>query len=341
MESPDLPRAPQPQLVIVWRIHDACSLNCGFCGYSRELAWERKSAALAEVLQFGRILGEVQAHPGRSILVSWLGGEPLSWPALVEASRAFQQRFGLRLGVTTNGVPLASRDIRRTLLAHFEQLTVSIDGLQPFHDAVRGQPGLFDQLQHNLAALQQEDTNRQLWRRVNTVLMRDNMGQFAVFAEQMAKWGFHELTFNQLGGVERPEFFARHRLLGWQIDELEQELPALREQMAERGMTISGSERYLHRIRASAANERLAIDDCRPGKDFLFINTEGFISPCSFSSAEYGIHVSEIRSARDFLELPPRFRAERANQRLRACDDCHATHVFDKFERTAQVLDLS
>ena len=100
---------------------------------------------------------------------------------------------------------------RRTLLAHFEQLTVSVDGLRPFHDHVRGQPGLFDQLRHNMAALRREDSNQRVWRRVNIVLMRDNIEHFADFAAEMADWGFHELTFNQLGGVERPEFFARHR----------------------------------------------------------------------------------------------------------------------------------
>jgi hypothetical protein len=61
---------------------------------------------------------------------------------------------------------------------------------------------------------------------VNTVLMRGNVEAFGGFCEAMADWGFHELTFNALGGNERPEFFAANHLLPQQVRRFAAELPA-------------------------------------------------------------------------------------------------------------------
>lgn len=116
------------------------------------------------------MLRDAQRCHSHSILVSWFGGEPLAWTGLAELSRIFCHDYGLSLGVTTNGMPLASNRIRRSLLADYRQVTVSIDGLAPFHDQVRGQGGLFERLRRNVEQLRSEDRGGRLWRRVNTVL---------------------------------------------------------------------------------------------------------------------------------------------------------------------------
>jgi MoaA/NifB/PqqE/SkfB family radical SAM enzyme len=341
MKPPDFPDARWPQWVVVWRVWESCSLACKFCGYSRELPWPRMSASRRDLLSFGRVLSDVQTHTGGSILVSWLGGEPFAWKELPELASLYRRRFGLRLGVTTNGIPLVSQEIRRSLLAHYEQVTISIDGFAEFHDQVRGQSGLFEQLRENVSALREEDRQNRLWRRVNIVLMRGNIDSFADFAHEMAAWGFHELTLNQLGGNERPEFYPANRLLPSQVERFARELPQLRTELAERGMLISGGDYYLERIQATTSGEPIAIHDCHPGTEFLFIDTQGRLSPCSFSSAAYGIPLAEIQSAEQLLELPKRFRALRRQRHLPACDDCHATHVFDKFERPRQLMQLT
>lgn len=324
-------------MVIVWRVVEACTLECAFCGYSRELIRPRLSADPDALLAFGAVLRDVQSRTGQAILVSWIGGEPLSWRDLPDVSRKYRREFGLRLGITTNGVSFQSAQLRELVLAEYEQMTISIDGLAAFHDRVRGQTGLFDRLRSIVELLRSEDDHRRLWRRVNTVLMRENIAAFGEFCLAMAEWGFHELTFNQLGGNERPEFFAANRLQPEQVDRFAAELPHLRQRMAERGMAIRGSERYLARIVASTNSEQIAIEDCHPGTDFLFISAEGRISPCSCSNEAYGIPISEVRTAEEFLQLPARFRRIRRENRLAACDDCHATHVFDKFKDQSQV----
>ena len=332
--DPASPR--QTETVIVWRVWEACALACRFCGYSREISRPRLAAELPAAIAFGRVLGDVQRQRGRTILVSWLGGEPLDWPELRRLAAIFHGEFGLRLGVTTSGTPLSSRLVRESLLVDYEQVTVSIDGLAAVHDQVRGMPGLFDRLRENIRLLREEDGGN-LWLRVNAVLMRDNIGSFAEFCEQMADWGFDELTFNQLGGIERPEFYPANRLLPQQVARFARELPEIRRQMADRGLIVRGSRRYLSRIAATTAGQPIAIDDCSPGSQFLFIDALGRISPCSFSSDRYGIPIAEIGSVDALLALPRRLAELRRSSRLSACDDCHATHMFDKFISDSQV----
>jgi MoaA/NifB/PqqE/SkfB family radical SAM enzyme len=321
------------QIVILWRVWENCSLACRFCGYSREVKTDRNSVQPRHVLKFGRILQAAQQVSERSILVSWLGGEPLAWPGLSRLSRLYCCHFGLRLSVTTNGLPLAQRGVRTSLLSNYEQVTISIDGLGEFHDRVRGQAGLFERVRRCVERLCCDDVDGRLLRRVNTILMRGNIESFGDFCHQMADWGFHELTFNQLGGNERPDFFQANRLLKWQVERFAAELPELRRQCAARGLMISGSDRYLARIQATAAGERFAVDDCHPAEDFLFIDALGRISPCSFTGDCYGISVDDLRTVEQFLQLPERFRAMRRQKRSMACGDCHATHIFDKFKR--------
>jgi radical SAM protein with 4Fe4S-binding SPASM domain len=321
-----------PQVVVLWRVHESCSLSCQFCGYSRDVNRPRATAIPRQVLDFGRVLGDAQRCHSRSILVSWLGGEPLAWRGLPELSHVLCHDYGLSLGVTTNGIPLASHRLRRSLLADYRQVTISIDGLAPFHDRVRGRAGLFERLRRDVQRLRDEDAGNRLWRRVNTVVMRGNVETFGEFCEAMADWGFHELTFNALGGSQRPEFFARNRLLPQQVRRFVAEFAALQERMARRGLRICGGQRYLDRIEALTSGEPVSVDDCQPASEFLFVDPQGRISPCSFSTQEYGVPLDEVRSAAELLELPQRFQQLRNQCRLAACRDCHATHLFDKFK---------
>lgn len=317
--------------VIVWRISEHCSLACRFCGFSRDIPRSRAVADVRAALGLGKVLAEVQQRLSGKILVTWLGGEPLEWEELPSLARVFHRDFGLALGVTTHGLPLLRQGIRADLLADYEQVTVSIDGLAHFHDRVRGRAGLWGHLRRGVEQLRNEDTHDALWRRVNTVLMRENIGEVVPFFREMSKWGFHELTFNQLGGNDRPEFFPANRLLAEQMAPFRHELAQLRRTNTLHGMIIQGAEAYLNRIDASARNQRLPIQDCAPGRRFLFIDAQGLISPCSFTSDTYGIPIGEIDSAEAFSKLSERFDQERQRRRSPACEDCHANHVFDKF----------
>jgi MoaA/NifB/PqqE/SkfB family radical SAM enzyme len=146
--------------------------------------------------------------------VSWLGGEPLQWTPVWELARTFRADLGLRVSVTTNGTALASPAVRARLIADFAEVTVSVDGLEPFHDAIRGWRGGWTALARGVRALADETRRAGGGPRLraNVVVMRDNVGQLEPLADALAGWGVEELTINQLGGNDRPEFHRAHRL---------------------------------------------------------------------------------------------------------------------------------
>ena len=51
-------------MIVIWRVTQRCNLACPFCGYDRQLSWERAEADPTAVQRFGRVLGEYQATTG-------------------------------------------------------------------------------------------------------------------------------------------------------------------------------------------------------------------------------------------------------------------------------------
>ncbi|HEX8906817.1 MAG TPA: radical SAM protein, partial [Longimicrobiaceae bacterium] len=310
-----------------------CNLACPFCAYDRRLQRPRATADPARVAEFGAVLADYQRATGDRVLVSWLGGEPLLWPPLAALTERFAGDFSLRVSTTTNGTPLASAAVRAHVAEHYAELTVSVDGLAPTHDRLRGWVGGWEKMRSAVAALVTERAVRgcDLRLRANVVLMRDTLAELEPLCHELAEWGLDEITFNQLGGNDRPDFFPAHRLRPEDGDWLAINLPRIRAEMAERGVTLAGGDGYLRRIRASTRGERIAVADCGPGEQFLFVDERGMCAPCSFTAGAYGIPLAEIGSAEALLRLRARFAEARRLRRAAPCDDCHSTHVFEKF----------
>src|SRR5262245_7048223 len=110
-------------MIVVWRVTQRCNLSCPFCGYDRRLAHSRHDADADLIRAFAGRLAEHQQATGDTVLVSWLGGEPLLWPPLTNLTVHCTERLGLRVSTTTNGTTLASPDVRRHLLEHYSELT--------------------------------------------------------------------------------------------------------------------------------------------------------------------------------------------------------------------------
>lgn len=324
--------------VIVWRLTERCNAGCLFCSYSVDLGGNRINTNSDEVRRFGKILGQYKRNKNQDILVSWIGGEPFLWPAIIDVSRYFKQVCELSLSITTNGLPLSSQKMRRTVLDYYDELIVSIDGLPGFHNWCRGTPLLFEKLKKNLELLRldQVSSGRPIKLKANTVLMRGNVDCFEDLCEILVSLGIKELTFNQLGGISRPAFFTNNSLLLEQVEKFAAELPRIRQTLQTDGFTIRGSENYLRRISASASGVKIPIEECHPGKHFLSISERGIISPCDGTAHEYGVRSETINSPDDIDALTQRFRAMRQTRRSKSCADCHSTQVFGKFEKIEQ-----
>lgn len=329
-------QSPTSPLVVVVRVTNACSLRCRFCGFSSDLNLATRQIDWPALQSIGNWLKQFQGQTGRKVLVSWLGGEPFQWSEWIKASNYFANHLELDLGVTTNGLALARDSVRTAAVALFKQITISIDGLAEFHDCLRQVDGLFDKLRTIVAQINQTEGRDRLLLRVNTILTHGNIESFPVFCQEMADWGFNELTFNPLGGNDRPEFYPDNRLQPHQVEQFARGLESLRQKCQSRGLTIRGTASYLQRLLATARSETIPIAECNPGRDFLFIDEQCRISPCSFTTGHFNLPINQLPKIEEHsnVDLPlivEHFQTVRNARRPAACADCHANHVYAKF----------
>jgi MoaA/NifB/PqqE/SkfB family radical SAM enzyme len=323
-------------MIVVWRVTQDCNLSCPFCSYDRTVRRPRQDASVSQIVRFGRLLRDFQNISADRVLVSWIGGEPLLWPPLEALTVLFTEELGLKVSTTTNGTTLSSPRVRRYLVESYQELTISIDGIGKAHDELRGWRDGYNKLALNVCRLAAEKraAGSALKLRVNVVLMRDTFDQFRDLCLELSAWGIEEITFNQLGGNDRPDFFRHNRLDADHAEWLEHNLPSLRKELMDCGLELRGGPDYLRRIRASVHDQKLPVEDCAPGEGFLFVDEHGRIAPCSFTAASYWIAIDELVDVDDLAGLPGRFRARRGERRAQACGDCHSTHVFGKFATT-------
>ncbi|WP_265592504.1 radical SAM protein [Verrucomicrobium sp. BvORR034] len=328
----------QDPLVVVWRVTERCNLRCPFCAYDARLERPRGVADPAEIRRFAAVLAAWSQVTGRPVLLSWLGGEPLLWKPLEALTRHCRDDLHLRLSTTTNGTTLHRAEVQSHLQEYYAELTVSVDGTAAVHDALRGQSGLHDGLREGVQTLarQKNLTGQGPLLRANVVLFRETVTAFPALCQSLADWGIEEITCNQLGGLDRPEYYPAHRLLPAQVDWLADRWLGWQQRLADQGVHLLGGAAYLQRLAMTAQGRHLSVADCHPGQSFLFVDEAGRIAPCSYTPEAYGVPISALRTVGDLLSLPDRFRQLRNGHRAAACEDCHSTQVCAKFT-TAKV----
>lgn len=138
---------------VSFTLTNACDLRCRMCGQWGGAGYMRSGGGPRgpglQLADWKRLVDEVVAHGGTSILIR--GGEPFMFPRIIDLVEHIRER-GLSLAIDTNGTRLAEHaaDLVRIGRLH---LTVSVDGPEEIHDAVRGVPGAFHQIELGLARL--------------------------------------------------------------------------------------------------------------------------------------------------------------------------------------------
>jgi MoaA/NifB/PqqE/SkfB family radical SAM enzyme len=134
-------------------ITNHCNLRCQMCGQWSEQGYVRGDTGRLRremtLADWKRVVDELAAHGAASLLLR--GGEPFMLPGIVELLEYIHNR-GMFISIDTNGTLLDryAEDIVRLGNIH---LTVSVDGPEEVHDAVRGIPGTFQRLKQGLARI--------------------------------------------------------------------------------------------------------------------------------------------------------------------------------------------
>src|SRR5580700_3516130 len=154
----DIPLAPPPIHALSLAVAQKCNLGCTYCyaqqgefgGVAKSMSQEQADRAVDLLVD--------NTDPGARLNIAFLGGEPLVNRPVVQATtrRAAElaERRGLKLtfSITTNGTLLGEADAD-FFEAHGFAVTISLDGPQPVHDALRpykGGAGSFETIMRRL-----------------------------------------------------------------------------------------------------------------------------------------------------------------------------------------------
>ena len=131
-------RAP---LLVGWCLTSSCNRACVYCG--------RKDADGAELHGDRAVVAAAEMAAAGVLRVSLTGGEPLLHPRLEEIA-ALLARRGVQVSLNTNGALLPPALPR--LAPHLSGITISLDGAESVHDALRGEGSFRDAISGARAA---------------------------------------------------------------------------------------------------------------------------------------------------------------------------------------------
>jgi len=122
--------------VLVISAHSRCNCRCGMCDI-----WRTPESRQFTMADLRRHLDDI-----RGLRVEWIvftGGEALMNADLFAMARVLRAA-GIRVTLLTSGLLLGR--CARDIVAHIDDVIVSLDGPRGIHDSIRGVIGAFDQL---------------------------------------------------------------------------------------------------------------------------------------------------------------------------------------------------
>ena len=324
----DTPVQEPPLQAISLAIAQKCNLGCTYCyAQQGEFGAAPKNMPLANAKRAIDLL-VAEAEPGSRINIAFLGGEPLvNRPVLREATLYAQQQSqsrGLTAGfsITTNGT-LLKEDDADFFEAHGFAVTVSLDGPQAQHDALRpyrGGRGSYDAIMKRLAPLLRHQRKMQVSARVTVTPANLNLRETL---DAFVSAGFHNVGFS-------PMLSSPNGKGEMQSDDLERMLEA----MIECGLVFEQKTRAGERYPfANMLNAMKEIGKgthrpypCGAGAGYLGVSADGDLAACHrFVGDESG----SMGSLTGGIDVDGRntWLADRHVHRQAPCNTCWARYL--------------
>ncbi len=276
---------------VVWEITLACDLKCKHCG-SRAGAKRDRELTTAECMDVVNALARLGTRE-----VTLIGGEAYlrkDWIEIVRAVRA----QGMRCAIQTGGRNLSEARLSAAVQAGLQGIGVSIDGLAPLHDELRGVPGSFDKA---VAAVRLGRAHG-IGVGVNTQIGARTMADLPALMETIRAAGAThwqiQLTVAMGNAVDNDTLL----LQPYEVGELMPLLARLYREGIGRGLLMAVGNNigyfgpYEHELRG-VGNESVHWTGCAAGQNVLGIEADGTIKGCPSLRTE-GYSGGNIRDAR-------------------------------------------
>ena len=149
---------------LFFEITNRCNLNCRHCG--------SKCLPKGQALSVEEIEATLKAVQPERPAICLTGGEPLLHPEFFEIAERIHAN-GFLWGMTTNATLIDDAAAYRLRQAGMSTVSVSLDGMEASHDALRQRSGAWRLALNGLCALQKAGFRPQ----VTTVFHRGNIGE--------------------------------------------------------------------------------------------------------------------------------------------------------------------
>lgn len=306
---------------VVWELTLRCDQPCAHCG-SRAGPARPSELTTEEALSAVAQLAEMKA---REVVV--IGGEAYLHEGFLEIVSALHAA-GIRVTMTTGG-----RQITPALAASMKQagmysVSVSVDGLQEAHDAIRKAPGSFQSAMEALRSLREAGLLITANTNINRVNLNDLEALYALLKDAGVRSWQVQITVPLGRAADRPAML----LQPYDLLNLMPRLAALKTQAFSDGITIMpgnnlgyfGPEEAL--MRSIRRGGRDHFQGCQAGKLVLGIESDGVVKGCpSLQTYAYAGGSLRSRSLRSIWESAPELaftRNRRAESLWGFCKSC-------------------
>ncbi len=251
---------PKTYRKVVWEVTQTCNMTCKHC-----LNGEPRKEKRQPLAYYKRVLDEMKEYGIDEIYFT--GGEPFSLLHFIDVLE-YAHEVGMFCSVATNGTLLTSDIAARINKLGLRKLQVSFDGPDAAsHDYIRGK-GNFVRAVNGIRMLQNITTLR-----MSVVLTKgtqDRLEEFIVLAQRL---GMNEVIFNwpQLVGrmVQNKDLIPTAT---------ENEFLAKYKALAKKYSGLINIKTHVEGV----GNLGKTTSPCTGGNRFIFINSEGFLAPCSW-----------------------------------------------------------
>src|SRR6202167_1462035 len=273
---------------VVWEITLDCDLKCMHCG-SRAGRRRPDELSVEECLDVVDALARLGTRE-----ISLIGGEAYLKPGWLSIIRRIVSH-GIYCATQTGGRNFTPERLAEAVDAGLQGLGVSLDGLQPLHDRLRGVPGAFDHALDTLRRARKAGLNIS----VNTQIGAEVIPQLPelmdiIIAAGAKQWQI-QITVAMGNAADHPELLLQpHRVL-----ELMPMLARLYKEGAERGLLLVMGNNigyfgpYEHLWRGFG-DERQHWTGCHAGQTGMALEADGTVKGCP-SLATVGFAGGNVR----------------------------------------------
>jgi radical SAM protein with 4Fe4S-binding SPASM domain len=309
---------------VVWELTLACDLKCVHCG-SRAGHARPSELNTAECLALVQQLADLGARE-----VALIGGEAYLRPDWTEIVRAIR-KLGMDCSLQTGGRNLTEKRIAAAAAAGLQGAGVSIDGLAPLHDYLRGVAGSFDKAILALRRLKAHG----IVTSVNTQITAPVVDQLDALFEEILGAGVSSwqiaLTVPMGRAADRPDLL----LQPYQLLDLMPRLAEIHRRGYDRGLILQPSNNIgyfgpFESLWRCSDDSSVYFSGCNAGQNLIGIEADGSIKGCPGLPGDYiggNVRVTPLREIWESSQQLGFTRQRTSDELWGFCRDCYYADV--------------